>query len=218
MSGAELRALVVDWGGVLTTGLDEATRSWCAEENIDHAEYLAALDAWLGPAFAAEARLNPVHALERGELEVPHFEEQFAARLRRRDGAPVSPEGLVARMFTYFEHVPQMGEVVRRARLAGLRTALLSNSWGNAYPREGWEGLFDAVVISGEVGLRKPEPEIFHLTAGRLGLPPGTCVFVDDSVVNVRAAAAVGMVGVHHRSVESTVDELESIFGLCFGD
>jgi epoxide hydrolase-like predicted phosphatase len=95
-----------------------------------------------------------------------------------------------------------------------LATALLSNSWGLDYPREIWGDLFDVVVISGEVGMRKPESRIFHLAAERLGLPPRACVFVDDLAPNVRGAAAVGMVGVHHVTPQQTIEELEALFGI----
>ena len=74
-------------------------------------------------------------------------------------------------MFERFEHAPDMVGLVHRAHTAGLRTALLSNSWGNDYPRDGWSEMFDVVVISGEVGMRKPEPRIFHHTLDLLGLP-----------------------------------------------
>jgi len=115
-------------------------------------------------------------------------------------------------MFDGFEADVAMLEVLRRLHGLDVRTALVSNSWGFDYPRDAWEGLFDAVVISGEVGARKPDPEIYLLTARRLGLPPDACVFVDDLAVNVRGAAAVGMIGVHHTSPDSTIEELEILF------
>ena len=105
-----------------------------------------------------------------------------------------------------------MLDVVRGARAAGIRTGLLSNSWGLDYERDGWDALFDAVVISGEVGLRKPDPAIYALAAERLDLPPEQIVFVDDLRPNVRAAAATGMVGVQHVDLETTVSELEILF------
>jgi putative hydrolase of the HAD superfamily len=105
-----------------------------------------------------------------------------------------------------------MLDVVRAARAAGIHTGLLSNSWGLDYERDGWEMLFDAVVISGEVGLRKPDPAIYALAAERLDLPPEQIVFVDDLRPNVRAAAATGMVGVQHVDLETTVSELEILF------
>jgi HAD superfamily hydrolase (TIGR01509 family) len=104
--------------------------------------------------------------------------------------------------------------VVRAAKAAGLRTALLSNSWGNDYLRDDWDQLFDAVVISGEVGMRKPEPEIYLYTLARLGCAPGEAVFVDDLEANIRGAAAVGLIGVHHRSYAETISELEALFEL----
>ena len=75
-------------------------------------------------------------------------------------------------MFDQFEHAPAMSALVLRAKRAGLRTGLLSNSWGNEYPREGWDEMFDAIVISGEVGMRKPEPEIFAHVLELLGVGP----------------------------------------------
>jgi putative hydrolase of the HAD superfamily len=100
-----------------------------------------------------------------------------------------------------------------RLKEEGLRTAVLSNSWANTYPDEGWDELFDAVVISGHVGMRKPEPEIYHHVLDLLDVPASRCAFVDDLGPNVRAAAELGMVGVHHRSYDETVAELEVLTG-----
>ena len=108
---------------------------------------------------------------------------------------------MLARMFAGFRPEPDMIGVVGTARAAGIRTGLLSNSWGLDYPREGWDELFDVVVISGEVGLRKPDPAIYLLAADRLRLRPAEVVFVDDLAPNVRGAAAAGMVGVQHTDV-----------------
>jgi epoxide hydrolase-like predicted phosphatase len=210
----DLQALVVDYGGVLTNSLAETMGGWLAADGIDPATFRSAMRDLLGETGAVEARVNPVHALERGEIELPHFEQQLAAHLVSVDGNPVRPEGLLKRMFSGFSAAEDMLGVVRRVRAAGRRTALLSNSWGMDYPREGWDELFDVIVISGEVGMRKPDPEIYALTAERLGLPPQACVFVDDLAPNVRGAAAVGMVGVLHRSYDETVNELETLLGL----
>jgi putative hydrolase of the HAD superfamily len=215
---AELKALVVDWGGVLTSGLGESIQAWAENDGIDLQHFEQAMRDWRGGAAAEQARVNPIYALERGEIEIPHFEEQLAARLRTLDGRPVRAQGLLTRMFDYFEHAPAMNNVVRRARKAGLRTALLSNSWGNDYPRDGWDEMFDVVVISGEVGMRKPEPRIYRYTAGQLGCAVDECVFVDDLPSNVRAAVELGMVAVRHRSYEETVTELEALFGIALRD
>jgi len=211
-SSLELRGLVVDWGGVLTTALQASVGRWADEVDIELATFREVMRDWLGSEGDQLLAVNPIHALERGEIAVPHFEEQLAARLRTRAGAPVPAAGLLERMFRHFEHAPDMAGLVRRAKASGLRTALLSNSWGNDYPREGWEEMFDVVVISGEVGMRKPEPRIFEHTVGLLGLQPAECVFVDDLPSNVEAAVALGMVGVRHMAYDTTAEELEALF------
>ena len=206
--------LLVDYGGVLTTSLADAMGEWCRADGVDPSAFGAAMRRFLGEDAAREAVLNPVHALERGEMQVPDFEARLAGLLRTNDGRPLAAEGLLQRMFAGFRAEPAMVSVVRRARAQGVRTGLLSNSWGMDYPREGWAELFDVVVISGEVGMRKPDPDIYLHTAGLLGVEPARCVFVDDLPPNVRGAVAVGMVGVHHREVGTTVDELEVLLGV----
>ncbi len=212
------KALVVDWGGVLTEPLDAAIRAWADLDGVAFEHYVAVMRDWLGPHQGELARDNPVAALERGEIEVPHFEGQLARRLSEVTGRKVVGTGLLQRMFDQFEHAPAMSGLVLRARRAGLRTGLLSNSWGNEYPREGWDEMFDAIVISGEVGMRKPEPEIFAHVLDLLGVAAGDAVFVDDLEHNVSAAQALGLVGVHHTSYERTAAELEQLFGLHLRD
>ncbi|MFL6139074.1 MAG: HAD family hydrolase [Frankiaceae bacterium] len=207
----ELRGLIVDWGGVLTAALQDCMRAWCEADGIDYAAFRSVLRQWLADLGPVD---NPMHGLERGELAPAEFERALGARLTTRDGRPVESAGLLERMFAAFDHDHGMAGVVRRAHQAGLRTALCSNSWGNEYPRESWAGLFDAVVISGEVGMRKPEPRIYVHTARAIGLVPEQCAFVDDLPQNVRGAVATGMVGVLHVSTERTTEELEALFGL----
>jgi putative hydrolase of the HAD superfamily len=210
---ARPRGLLVDWGGVLTSGLQDALGKWAKADGIDYDAYFTAVTDWIS-ATALEAELNPIHALERGQIAVPDFERKLASVLRRADGGPVEPEGLIERMFAHFEHQPQMSALVRRARNAGFRTGLLSNSWGNRYPRDTWDGMFDAVVISGEVGLRKPEPDIYRYAADAIGLMPAECVFVDDMQPNVTGAQAVGMTAIHHFAYDDTRRELEALLGI----
>lgn len=207
-------ALVIDFGGVLTSPLHDAMQAWCDEDEIDMALFRSVMREWLGSSFGDEAGVNPAHALERGEMEVPHFEAEFAKRLRTRAGGPVPPDGLLSRMFAGFKHEQPMFDVVRRIRRAGFKTALLSNSWGMDYDRTDWDRLFDVAVISGEVGMRKPEPEIYLHTAEALGVQPRACVFVDDLGPNVKAAVALGMAGIRHVTARRTTQELESRFGI----
>jgi putative hydrolase of the HAD superfamily len=235
MSG-RLRGLVVDWGGVLTPSLDAAMSAWAAGDGVDFEHFRAVMRAWVGPrpgdapsgegagegAVAAleqapdagAAGASPVHRLERGEIDPAEFEQQLAERLAEQ-GSPVEARGLLGRMLAGLAELDAgMVGLVRRAHGAGVRTALLSNSWGDHYPDELFDGLFDAVVISGRVGMRKPDAEIFRHTADLLGLEPGECVLVDDLPHNVRGAAAAGMVGVQHTDVDTTRGELEVLLGL----
>lgn len=208
------RGLVVDWGGVLTAAVPQAIRAWAEAEGVDVDIYRLALQEWgFGPD-----QTGPAAALERGEITVVEFETLLAAEFERR-GATVEGAGLLSRMLAGLEvPEPRMFEVVRRAKAAGLATGLLSNSWGNSYDRAGWDELFDVVVISGEVGMRKPEARIFDHTARLLGLPARACVMVDDLEHNVEAAQTAGMTAVLHREVDATVAELAGLLRLDLSD
>jgi HAD superfamily hydrolase (TIGR01509 family) len=105
---------------------------------------------------------------------------------------------------------------VRRARASGIATGLISNSWGNglAYDAALMDELFDTVVISGDVGMHKPEPDIFLLGAERLGAAPADCVFVDDLRENCAGAEAVGMTAILHRGAGGTLPQLEELLGV----
>jgi epoxide hydrolase-like predicted phosphatase len=118
-------------------------------------------------------------------------------------------------MFGALREDERMLEAVRRARAAGIRTGLVSNSMGaGRYDRATFPELFDGVVISGEVGMHKPQPEIFLLGAERAGVAPEECVFVDDLRENCVGAEAVGMTPVLHRGAETTLPELERLLGV----
>jgi epoxide hydrolase-like predicted phosphatase len=210
-------ALIVDWGGVLTSPLEAALDDWYEAEGIPADAFAGAMRDFHDGALTALSVFDPVAALERGELQVERFEQELAIRIERRSGVLVPAEGLIKRMFAGFAAAPAMVNVVRRAKEAGLGTALLSNSWGNEYLRDDWDTLFDAVVISGEVGMRKPDPEIFDYTLRQIGRKPHETVFVDDMEPNVRSAAAIGMISVHHRSYDETLLELEALFGMDLG-
>jgi len=200
--------LIVDYGGVLTSALDDTIAGWMSADGVDPVQFTALMRRWLAP----DAPVNPVHDLEAGRLPVLEFERLLTTELRRADGSELAADGLVARMLGGFRPAAEMTGVVARARASGIRTALLSNSWGLDYPREGWATLFDAVVISGEIGMRKPDGPIYRHAAALLDLPPEQCVFVDDLEHNVRGAVAAGMVGIHHTDVATTIGELEALF------
>ena len=204
-----MKGLIVDWGGVLTMPVHTAIGSWLKATGVDQNHYGSVVRRWVQPM---PGEGSPVHRLERGELAVEDFEHLLSAALAE-EGSQVEVQGLVSKMFadlTIYED--SMTSLVTRAHAAGIRTGLLSNSWGNEYDRSDWHEMFDTVVISGEVGMRKPEPEIFELALDRIGLAAGDCVFIDDLEHNIVAAEQAGLVGIVHRTFDQTAGELEALF------
>lgn len=210
MSRPRFEALVVDFGGVLTTPLHEAMTGFCEETGIELQDLArAALSVYYG------GEDDLVVAFETGRMSEEDFSHAFALRLTEATGVEIAHEGLVGRLFADMELEAPMLTAVEVARRAGLKTGLLSNSWGaGLYPRDLLDGLFDAVVISGEVGMRKPDPEIFALAVERLGVSAPGCVFVDDHPGHLKAAQEAGMIAVLHRSPPETISELEGLLDL----
>ncbi|SDP98621.1 HAD family hydrolase [Lentzea jiangxiensis] len=204
----EVDALVFDWGGVLTVSVPEFVGAWLHAEAIDREVYGRIMRDWLGRDALPG---NPVFRLETGELTVAEFERLLAAELITTSGAKIDQNGLLKRMFGGATPDPAMVELVRTARAAGLHTALLSNSWGEGYPGDLLLELFDTIVISGRIGLRKPDERIYRHTLERIGVPAGRAVFFDDAPVNVEAAQAVGMHAFRHTGADATRAHLATL-------
>jgi putative hydrolase of the HAD superfamily len=130
----------------------------------------------------------------------------------------VASPGLIERLFGGLAPEPAMIEAVTAIRASGLKTGLITNSWGMGIYDRAPLDIFDATVISGDVGLHKPQPEIYLLGAERIGVRPERCVFVDDLRENVAGAEAVGMAAILHRDPATTVAELERRLGFQLGD
>lgn len=194
-------AVVFDYNGVLTGPVSDSVAAWLVADGIDPESLSRTFNEWLSPDAADR---TPVHRLETGELPVEEFDALFAAELTTRDGRPVEAFGLHRRLLAGLRPNPAMFALAERLSDAGVRVALLSNSWGNTCPRERIDAPFDPVVISSEVGLRKPLAPIYHLTLDRLGLAPDRVVLVDDSLPNVLGAAAVGMRALLHTDAATT--------------
>jgi epoxide hydrolase-like predicted phosphatase len=195
-----VKGLLVDFGGVLTTNVFDSFRQFCEREGLD--------PDTVRRLFREDPRaLDELRRLEKGEVSEEEFAERFGPIVGVKE-----TEGLVDRLFAGMKPDEAMIEAVRKAHAGGLRTGLISNSWGHGrYDRSAFPEMFDGVVISGEVGLYKPQPEIFEMGAERVGLPPGECVFVDDLRENCAGAEAVGMTAVLHRGADSTLPELERL-------
>ncbi len=195
-----LRALVVDFGGVLTTSVWPAFAAFCEREGL---EPNTVRDLFRRDSEA----LKLLRGLETGELSDPEFEAGFGAVL-----GVDRHEGLITRMFADLGADEAMLGVVRAARAAGFQTGLITNSWGMGIYERAPTDLFDVRVISGEVGLHKPQPEIYLLACERLGVEPGQAVFVDDLRENCAGAEAVGMTALLHRDSGETIAKLERLF------
>jgi putative hydrolase of the HAD superfamily len=201
------RAIVSDFGGVLTTPLGNSFAAWSRDSGIPLED--------LGRALAASAERHgehPLFVLERGELT----EADFVARLEHELGEGRSLAGMTDTYFEHLERNPEMIDLVADLRGRGLRTALLTNNVREWEPR--WramlpelDDIFEVVVDSAFVGMRKPEHGIYHLTVERLGsgLQPQDCVFVDDIALNCDAAREVGMTAVLFETTEQARAEIE---------
>lgn len=203
-------AVILDFGGVLTTPLQDAMARFADEIGIELQDLVrVALAAYAGQEDSLVTRF------ETGHISEEEFAREFAQRLTEVSGRSVSPEGLVRKVFSGLSLEEEMFDAVAKARAAGLKTALLSNSWGvELYPRRRIGEVFDVTVISGEVGLRKPDPEIFQFTVDKLGVEASSCVFVDDHPGHLQAALKIGMTTVLHKSPRETLAELEKLLSL----
>lgn len=204
MAEAETRrtGLLMDWGGVLTTDVFASFAVFCEAEGLrpDRVRELFMKDP-----LARELLAD----FECGRLADEEFEARFGAVLQLEQ-----PAGLIARLFGSLDTNEELLDTVAAYRAAGVRTGLLSNSWGaSTYPADRLAQLFDVLVISGEHGVRKPEAGIYALAVERMGLPADQLVFVDDLRGNLKPARALGIHTIHHVENASTIAALRAVLG-----
>ena len=199
------RGLILDFGGVVTTDFYGGLSAFCVREGLGPDAFVDAIRT------SAEGR-SALKAVERGELPQREFEQVLGRLLG------VDDTGLLARALADMRPRPEVIDLAARARAAGVRTAILSNSLGTGdhdiYAEYDLDRLFDAVVISDRVGLRKPGPEIYQLTASKIGLPPEMCLFVDDTEGNLPTARDLGMGTLLFTGAGGEVAEIERLIGI----
>ena len=191
-----LDALLIDWGGVLTTSMMGSFDAFGRREGVD------VRAAFREDPAAREALIE----LETGRIDITTFEARLGAALS------VDPAGLARRLTQDVRPDIEMRAAVKALHDRGVPTALVSNSW-----REDdydVDDLFDVIVLSGALGIRKPDPRIYVIAAERLGVAPERCVFVDDLPGNLKPARAMGMATVHHRTAAETIPQLEELLGV----
>ena len=199
--------LICDFGGVLTTPLQEGFLAYQEESGVS----LEALGMAMARA-AEEHGDHPLFVLERGEITEAEFRDRIERHLE--DGFDLGR--LRALYFERLEPNAPMIDFIRGLRRRGVRAALLTNNvreweplWRSKLPEI--DELFELVVDSAFVGLRKPDPAIFTLTLDRLGgVEAGRCVFVDDLDVNCEAARALGMAAVRFETADQAIPQIES--------
>lgn len=189
------RGVLVDFGGVLTNPLTPLMSAFCRAKGLPE----DAIDVAMGSESPLKADID---AHERGELAEEEFLARFAAQLGLAPGA-------MDNLWADLQLDELMFEVIGDVRRRGVRTCLLSNSWGlTVYPRPLLATVFDGIVISGEVGMRKPDVEIFLHAAAVIGVEPARCLVVDDSPSNFPGAHAAGMAVIYHHDAATTARAL----------
>ncbi|MDA0165467.1 HAD family phosphatase [Solirubrobacter ginsenosidimutans] len=186
-------ALLIDWGGVLTTSMMGSFEAFARREGVD------VRAAFRDDTAAREALIE----LETGQIDIATFEVRLGAALS------VDPTDLAQRLTQDVRPDVEMRDAVKALHDRGVPTALVSNSWrADDYDVD---ELFDVIVLSGSLGIRKPDPRIYVIAAERLGVAPERCVFVDDLGGNLKPAKALGMATIRHTSAALTIPEMERL-------
>jgi putative hydrolase of the HAD superfamily len=207
-----IEAVVSDFGGVLTTPLMETFAALQEQDGLDQGA--------LGRALREIAERNgahPLYELECGQMTEHDFLSSLSVQLTADLGRDVEMLSFAERYFAHLEPNGAMIGFLRELRDRGYRLAMLTNNvrewearWRAMLPVD---DLFELVIDSAFVGLRKPDPAIYRLTCDRLGVAPDECLFVDDVEVNCSAAADLGMAAVLFRSSDQAIAEMREALG-----
>jgi putative hydrolase of the HAD superfamily len=206
---SRVEAIISDFGGVLTTPLLDAFTGLQSSRGIP----LEAFGAAMVRAAEANGGTNPLFELETGRLTEAQFVEQLGSALRVELGRDVDLQRFGIAFFEHLHPNEELFAFMRTLHGRGYRMAMLTNNvreweplWRSMLPID---ELFELVVDSGFVGVRKPDPAIYELTLERLGIPASSTLFVDDMEVNCDAARALGMQAVCFRSNAQAIAEIE---------
>jgi putative hydrolase of the HAD superfamily len=207
--GGPIRAVISDFGGVLTTPLIQSFMAFQDQTGITTETLGKAMQA------ATEANGdNPLFEMERGEITEVAFLEQLTESLEPLLGHRPEMHRFKEIYFEALEPNPEMIELMRELKDSGYRMAMLTNNvreweplWRSMLPVD---EIFETVVDSGFVGCRKPESRIYSLTLERIDVPAEACLFVDDVEVNCEGAERAGIAAVHFRDNEQAIAEVRA--------
>jgi putative hydrolase of the HAD superfamily len=205
-----IHAVISDFGGVLTSPLEGPMRDVFESAGVSLAELGQSL-----VALTEQRDANPLFEMESGRISEADFLELLSADMAARTGRAVSLAGFGDRFFSALTVNTPFVDYLREVRGRGYALAMCTNNvrewavhWRAMVPID---ELFDVVIDSSAVGMRKPEPRIYELTLDALGLPAGETVFVDDLQVNCDAASRLGLQVVWFRDAEQAIADVESI-------
>ncbi len=198
-----VRAVLFDFAGVLTSS------PWGAMTAAGGGDLELLIGAY------DEDGDHPWHRVERGELSIAEWAAEVAEEAARRGGTVDFSvlQQLLGEMTVH----QQVVDRIRQLRAEGYRTALVTNNVREASGT--WRGLipvdelFDVVVDSCEVGMRKPNPAIFQHALDLLGSSPAEAVFLDDHPGNVAGAKVAGLAGIHVVDPDEALEELDRLLG-----
>jgi putative hydrolase of the HAD superfamily len=206
---SEVKAIVSDFGGVLTTPLFAAFAAFQDDSGISPENLGKAMRVGL-----EEGEDLPLFQLERGEISEDAFikglEDGLEAILDHRPHL----HHFRQKFWGALHPNEPMIELMRELRASGLKMAMLTNNvreweplWRSMLPVD---EIFEEIVDSAFVGCRKPEPRIYELTLERIGMPAEACLFIDDLSPNIEGAEAAGMKAVHFRDNEQATAEIRA--------
>jgi len=205
------KAVWTDFGGVLTAPALELMKTYCERIGVE--------PAMLGTATWAVARSfgtdDPMEPLDTPLVSEPEWCRMVEAELRERFGVEADMSRFGERWLEGQRGNPEWSDYLRSLRERGYFVGLLSNMMPGFEPH--WRSfipaaeLFDDLVLSCELGMRKPLPAIFELAERRAGVLPGECVLVDDLEVNCEAARAAGWAAVHFTEAARAIELTEGL-------
>jgi putative hydrolase of the HAD superfamily len=209
MPDAKAKAVVCDFGGVLTTPLIQSFMAFQDQTGITTETLGKAMQA------ASEANgENPLFEMERGEITEVAFLEVLTDSLEPLLGHRPEMHRFKEIYFEALEPNPEMIELMRDLKAEGFQMAMLTNNvrewepyWRSMLPVN---EIFETVVDSGFVGCRKPESKIYELTLARIGRSAGDCLFVDDVLVNIEGARKAGLSAVHFQDNQQAIPEIRA--------
>jgi putative hydrolase of the HAD superfamily len=210
--GTEIKAVISDFGGVLTTPLVQSFMAFQDQTGISTETLGKAMQA------ATEANGdNPLFELERGEITEVEFLEKLTDSLEPLLGHRPEMHRFKEIYFEALNPNLEMIDLMRELKGAGYRMAMLTNNvqeweplWRSMLPVD---EIFETVVDSGFVGCRKPESRIYAMTLEQVALPPESCLFVDDVLVNCEGAQKAGINAVHFQNNEQAIPEIRKALG-----